>query len=70
MLWISAIAIGSMPGERLVQQDVVGSGDEAAGDLEAPPLAARQREGPLLGEMLEAQLPEQAVEPLLALPAD
>ena len=63
---MSAIEIGSMPGERLVEQHDRRVGGERAGDLAAAPLAARQRHGGEFAQMRQAELAEQLLEPLAA----
>jgi hypothetical protein len=46
-------------GEGLVQQDEARLGGQRARDLHAPPLAAGQRRGRRVGELLDAQLAQQ-----------
>ena len=48
-------------GERLVQQDDLGIGDQAAGDLQPPALAAGERDGARLAEPVDVELLEQLV---------
>ena len=50
-------------GERLVEQHEDRIAGDGAGDLGAPPLAARQRQRVDVGEMGDAEFVEQRVEP-------
>jgi hypothetical protein len=53
--------------ERLVEHDELGVGDEGAGDLGPPPLAARDHVGLGLADLAQAEAVDQVVEPLPAL---
>ena len=59
IFWMSVTAIGSMPGERLVEQDELRRDDQRPRDLGAPPLAARERVGRRRRERRQVQLGEQ-----------
>jgi hypothetical protein len=50
-------------GQRLVEQDEVGLRGQRAGDLDAPPLAAGQRNGRGAPQMGDGELAQQLVEP-------
>src|SRR5471032_1601178 len=54
-------------GERLVEQDEARLRGERAGDLDAPAFAARQRRSRRFAQVRQAQVVEQAVEPLVDL---
>src|SRR5262249_11108390 len=47
------------PRERLVEQQVLGRGDQRARELQSPPLAAREREGLIRRQRGEIQLGQQ-----------
>ena len=54
-------------GERLVEKDDPRVGDEAAGDLEPPLLAAGERPGPRLADVLDRELFEELLAAIAAL---
>ena len=54
-------------GKGLVEQHVIRPGGQGAGDLDAPPLAARQRDRGRLAQPCDVEFLEQLVEIALAL---
>ena len=59
IFWMSVMAMGSMPGERLVEQHELRRDDERAGDFDPAALAARERVGGRLGERRQPQLRQE-----------
>ena len=54
-------------GEGFVEQHVIGAGGQRAGDLDAAPLAARQRDRRCVAQPCDVEFVEQRIELRLAL---
>ena len=66
IFWMSSTAIGSTPGERLVQQDEARMARQRARDLHAAAFAAGQADRRAVAKMPDVQIVQQVVQRLFA----